>query len=293
MRLHSKDLQVARLAASVLAMALALPAAAQEFTTPRPSPAARVEQTVGTTKLAIEYSRPGVKGRAIWGALVPWSQPWRTGANEATRFTCTDDIMVEGQKLPAGTYAFVTIPTPESWTVAFSNQKDMWGAFAYDPKRDTLRVTVKPESGAFTERMQFTFDDPTADAVTLDLRWEKLSVPLKITVDTNGKTLAAARAAIAAAKPDDWRTPYRAAAWAVDAGVVPDEAAKWAQAAAKVKQNFQTTGLLARLAAKQGDTKNAVALMKKSIAFGKADTTLEKAQIEGNEKLLSEWTAKK
>src|SRR5260221_3010616 len=75
MRLLTKDLQVARLAASVLAVALALPAAAQEFTPPRPSPGARVEQTVGTTKLSIEYSRPGVKGRAIWGALVPWGQP--------------------------------------------------------------------------------------------------------------------------------------------------------------------------------------------------------------------------
>jgi hypothetical protein len=292
MRLSRLSLQVARLAAGALVLALALPASAQEFTTPRPSPNAKVQQTVGTTDLSVTYSRPGVKGRPIWGALVPYDKPWRTGANEATQFTCTDDISVEGQKLAAGTYAFVTIPTAGSWTVAFSKQKDMWGAFAYDQKNDALRVTVKPVAAEMMERMQFTFDDPTADAVTLNLRWEKLSVPLRITVDTNGKTLAAARTAITAAKPDDWRTPYRAAAWAVDAGVVPDEAAKWAQAAAKVKENFQTSGLLARLAAKNGDTKSAIELMKKSIAFGKADTTVEKAQIEGNEKMLSEWTAK-
>lgn len=285
--------QFARLGAGLLVLALALPASAQPFTTPRPSPAAKVQQTVGTTDLSISYSRPAVKGRAIWGALVPWAQPWRTGANEATQFTCSDEIMVEGQKLPAGTYAFVSIPTVDSWTVAFSSQKEMWGAYAYDAKNDALRVTVKPKPAEAVERMQFTFDEPTSDAVTLNLRWEKISVPIKITVDTNGKTLAAARTAIAAAKADDWRTPYRAAAWAVDAGVAQDEAAKWAQSAARTKENFQTAGLLARLAAKDGDTKNAVALMKKSIAYGKADTTVAKEQVAGNEKMLAEWTAKK
>ena len=271
----------------------ALPASAQEFTTPRPSPNARVDQTVGTTELSLTYSRPGVKNRAIWGALVPYGKPWRTGANDPTKLTCADEIAVEGQKLAAGTYAIVTIPTADSWTVVFSSQKDLASTTNYDAKYDALRVTVKPVAADMTERMRFTFDEPSADAVTLTLRWERLSLPLKLTVDTNGKTLAAARTAIAAAKPDDWRTPYRAAAWAVDAGVAPDEAAKWAQSAAGVKQNFQTTGLLARLAAKGGDTKNAALLMKKSIAFGKADTTVAKEQVEGNEKTLAEWTAKK
>jgi hypothetical protein len=243
--------------------------------------------------MSVTYSRPGVKGRAIWGALVPYGKPWRTGANEATQFTCADDVAVEGQKLAAGTYALETVPTPAQWTVAFWKRPESVGALDYDPKYDVLRVTVTPAVADSVERLQFTFDDPTADAVTINLRWEKLSVPLRITVDTNAKTLAAARTAVAAAKPDDWRTPYRAAAWALDAGVAPDETAKWAQSAAKVKQNFQTSGLLARLAAHSGDLKTATTLMKKSIAFGKADTTIDKAQVEGNEKLLAEWTAKK
>jgi hypothetical protein len=284
-------LQVARLAACTAVLSLAVPVSAQTFTTPRPSPNAKVSQTVGITELSVSYSRPGVKGRPIWGALVPYGQPWRTGANEATQFICSDEITVEGQKLPAGTYALVTIPTTDQWTVAFSSQKEMWGAFAYDPKNDVLRVTVKPVAAEFIERMQFTFDDPTADATTLNLRWEKLSVPLKITVDTNGRTLASARAAVAAAKADDWRTPYRAASWAFDAGVAPDDVSVWANAAAKVKDNFQTAGLLARIAAKGGDTKGAVALMKKSIAFGKADTTVAKEQVASSEKLLAEWGA--
>lgn len=287
-------LQVASLSIATALLALALPARAQQpFATPRPSPSAKLSQVVGTTDLSISYSRPGVKGRAIWGALVPWGEPWRTGANEATQFVCGDDITVEGQKLAAGSYAVLTVPTTDAWTVVFSAQKEIGGAGPYDPKHDVLRVSVKPVAAEHIERMQFTFDDPTADAVTLNLRWEKLSVPVKLGVDTNAKTLAAARAAITAAKPDDWRTPHRAAAWALEAGVAADETAQWAKSAAKVKDNFQTAGLMARLAAKSGDTKQAVALMKKSIAYGKADTTLVAAQIETNEKLLLEWTAKK
>jgi hypothetical protein len=283
---------------AVLGAALALATTAgvsraQGFTTPRPSPAATVKQTVGTTEFTVSYSRPGVKGRVIWGGLVPYDKPWRTGANEATQFICADDITVEGQKLPAGTYALVTIPTPSQWTVVFSKQAKMWGAFAYDPGQDQLRVTVTPVADTPVERMQFTFDDLANDAVTLNLRWEKLRVPLHITVDTNGKTLAAARAAIAAAKPDDWNTPYRAANWAVDAGVALDEAARWAQSAAQVKKNFFTTAVLAKLAAQRGDTKSAVDMMKQAIAYGQADTTVVKEQIASNQKLLDEWMAKK
>jgi hypothetical protein len=284
--------------ALVLGSALVLPASAQELVTPRPSPGASVKQTVGTTDLTVNYSRPGVKGRVIWGGLVPYDKPWRTGANEATQFVCTDDVEVEGQKLVAGTYAVVTIPTPKTWTYAFSKQKDMWGAFTYDPKQDALRVTVTPVADAPMERMAFSFDDlgntsgkpgPPRDEVTLNLRWEKLRVPLRITVDTNAKTLAAARAAIAAAKPDDWRTPYRAANWAVDAGVALDDAAAWAKQASKVKENFFTSAVLAKLAAKGGDHKAAVDLMKKSIAYGATDTTVVKEQIASNQKLLDEW----
>lgn len=282
-----------RFAAALLAvLAVAAPATAQQFNTPRPSPNAKVSQTVGLTELSVTYSRPGVKGRAIWGTLVPYGEPWRSGANEATQFTTSDDIQVEGQTLAAGTYAFVTIPTADSWTVIFSKQKEMWGAYEYDAKNDALRVTVKPVAAAHEERLSFTFDDPTTESATLNLHWEKVSVPVKIKVDTNAKTLSSARAAVAAAKPDDWRTPYRAAAWAFDAGIAQEDVAAWAQTAAKSKDNFQTAGLLARMAAKNGDTKNAVVLMKKSIAFGKADTTVAKEQVTNYEKMLTEWSAK-
>ena len=280
-----------RLTAGLLALMLACPAAAQTLTTPRPSPNAKVIQTVGTTEMSVSYSRPGVKNRVVWGGLVPWGKAWRTGANEITQFQCADDVWVEGQKLAAGTYALVTTPNPDAVTFAFSTQKDMAGLTGYDPKTNVLSVTVKPVAADFVERMQFTFDEPTTDEVTLTLRWEKLAVPLRLKVDTNGKTLAAARNSVAAM--DDWRTPYRAANWAFDAGVAPEETAKWANEAAKLKSNFQTSGLLAKIAAKKGDKQTAVKLMKQSIAFGKADTTVAKEQVDTNEKLLAEWTSAK
>jgi hypothetical protein len=279
--------------AAILALLIACRVSAQEFTPPRPSPGAKVVQTVGTTELSVSYSRPGVKGRPIWGGLVPFGKAWRTGANEITQFQCADDVWVEGQKLAAGTYALVTTPNPDAVTFAFSTQKDMAGLTGYDPKTNVLSVTVKPVASEFVERMLFTFDDVTADSVTLTLRWDKLAIPMRLRVDTNGKTLASARTAVAAAKPDDWRTPYRAASWAFDTGVAPDETAKWANAAAKVKANFQTSGLLAKLAAKGGDKKTATKLMQQSIAFGKADTTVAKEQVDATEKLLAEWSVKK
>ncbi len=233
MRFLTRVLQVARPAAALLTLGLALPTAAEDFVTPRPSPGARVQQTVGTTELSISYSRPGVKGRAIWGALVPYDKPWRTGANEATTFAVTDDITVGGQKLAAGTYSFFTLPSAGDWTVIFSRQKELWGSTDYDPKQDALRVTAKPAAAEPVEWMRLGFENLGASSCDLVLRWEKLSVPIQLTVDTNGKTLAAARAALAVAKPDDWRTPYRAASWAFDAGVVPDETANWARAASR------------------------------------------------------------
>jgi hypothetical protein len=281
------------LSAALLALLLACPAAGQQFTTPAPSPGAKVVQTVGTTEMSVNYSRPGVKNRVVWGDLVPWGKAWRTGANQITQFTCADDVWVEGQKLAAGTYALVTTPNPDAFTFAFSTQKEMAGLGGYDPKTNVLSVTVKPTPAPFTERMQFTFDEPGTDSVTLTLRWDKLAIPLRIRVDTNGKTLAAARTAVTAADRNAWVTPYRAASWAFDNGVAPEETAKWANAAAKMKSNFQTSGLLAKLAAKSGDKKTAVKLMQQSIAFGKADTTVAKEQVETNEKLLAEWTAAK
>lgn len=281
------------LAAAVTALAVTVPAHAQ-LKTPRPSPGATVKQTIGTTDLSVAYSRPGVKGRAIWGALVPYDKPWRTGANEATDFTTSDDILVEGKPLPAGTYAFLTIPGKDSWTVVFSKQKDMWGAFEYKESEDVLRATVTPV--ALTEAkewMEIAIDPVTPSTAELSIRWEKLRVPVKISVDVNGKVLKEARTAIAAAKNEAWRTPWSAANWALENNASPDEAQQWAAQALAANKNPRTLQLNARLAQKAGKQKEAVAQLTEAIALAKADKDFSKALTETYEKTLAEWTAKK
>ncbi|PYQ58291.1 MAG: hypothetical protein DMF58_15905, partial [Acidobacteria bacterium] len=125
----------------LLAIGLALPLTAQQqqapqLRTPRASQKQVVTQTVGFTDITINYSRPGVKGRQIWGALVPYDKVWRTGANEATTITFSDDVTVNGQPLPKGTYSLHTIPSKDEWTIVFNTTANQWGSFNYDPAKD-------------------------------------------------------------------------------------------------------------------------------------------------------------
>ena len=167
----------------------------------------------------------------------------------------------------------------------------MWGAYGYKPEEDQLRVEVAPQPAEHVEWLQFAFDDAGPSSTTLSLRWEKVRVPVKIDVDVNARVLADARAAIAAAKADDWRTPYRAASWAHDNNLAPEEVGQWAQTAWKAKENFYTLSLAARLSQKAGNTQEAVAQMTKAVALGKADKDINAELVANNEKLIAEWTA--
>ncbi len=171
-----------------LALLLAVPASAQERGNdePRTSPNATVGQTIGTTKVMLSYSRPSVRGRAIFGtasdeALVPYDAVWRTGANEATTVTFSDDVRVEGEALAAGTYGLFTVPGEEEWTIAFNRVAEQWGAGDYDEGNDALRVMVKPTMGDVDEVMTFSFDRVSENEATLVLHWAEVEVPITIT----------------------------------------------------------------------------------------------------------------
>jgi hypothetical protein len=258
---------------------------------PRVSPAATVVQTIGTTDLTVTYSRPGVKNRVIWGELVPYDKPWRTGANEATAFTTADEIQFGGQKLAAGTYSLFTIPTRDAWTVVINSEKDLWGAFEYKPDKDVLRVTLTPTPAEPQEWMSFSFEDLTPASANLVLRWEKLRVAVPITVDVNAKVLASCRAAVAAAKPDDWRTRVGAARWCMDNDQALDEAKGWRDQAVTIEKNYSTLNLLARWQMKEGKKQEAIATAQKAIAAGKASK--DKVDTTQLEKSLAEWQGKK
>ena len=278
------------MAAFVAASLLGSPARA-DLKTPRVSPNAVVKQTIGTTDLTVTYCRPGVKNRVIWGDLVPYDKPWRTGANEATNFTTTDSVRFGGQKLAAGTYALFTIPGKDEWTVVLNSEKDLWGAFEYKPDKDVLRVQVKPTAAGPEEWMEFGFEDLTPNSANLVLRWEKLQVAVPISVDVNALVLANARTEMATVKPDDWRTPLQAANFCFANEVALDEGRKWLDKSLAVEKTFGNMTLLAKWQMKDGKKKDAIATAEQAIALGKASK--DKVETGPTEKLVADWKAGK
>ncbi|MFZ0060619.1 MAG: DUF2911 domain-containing protein, partial [Pyrinomonadaceae bacterium] len=299
----------------IFAAALTALAQAPAVRTPRPSQKASVMQTIGVTDVTITYSRPGVKGRKIWGdppaglaagtatlddqnkrpkdmVIVPYGHVWRTGANEATQFEVTDDVLINGQKLPAGSYSLHTIPGKDEWTIVFNGTANQWGSFSYDEKKDTLRVKAKPEwLTENQEWLMYSFDPVTDNSAQVNIRWEKLRVPFTVEVkDVKAVTLAKMRAAVAAAKPDDWRTPLQAANYVFlsEDKMDPTEAIGWLEQSIKVKETFGNLYSKARLLAFQGKTQEAIAMGERALVLGKE----AKANTADLEKRLGEWKAK-
>jgi hypothetical protein len=147
---------------------------------PRASQHALVTQRVGLSDISINYSRPLVNNRPIWGKLVPYGQVWRAGANENTTIEFTDPVTIEGKQLPKGIYGLHMIPGENEWTVIFSKTSTAWGSFSYKEEEDALRVSVKPQASEFREALVYDFDDVKPDSTLVTLRWEKVAVPFRI-----------------------------------------------------------------------------------------------------------------
>lgn len=155
---------------------VALPAAAERGDdSGRASKNGMTTGEAGGAEVTVEFGRPKVKGRTIWGGLVPHGKVWRTGADEATTITFGSDVTVEGEPLPAGTYSLFTIPGEDEWTVIFNNTAEQWGAYDYDDGEDALRVTVAPREGEMAEELDFAIDDGH-----VVLRWEEVEVPFEV-----------------------------------------------------------------------------------------------------------------
>jgi hypothetical protein len=236
--------------------------------------------------MTVSYSRPGVKERVIWGDLVPYDKVWRTGANEATTFKTSGDVTIGGQKLPAGTYALFTVPGKDTWEVVFNTQAEQWGSGDHDQSKDVLKLSVKPEAAPHREWMLFTFENLGNQSGELVFGWEKLAVRIPIEVDI-APILAEVKSALAEAKDDDWRTPYRAAGFCLDYGVATDDGMKWAEQSTKVEQNYFNLSLLARYQAESGKTKDAIATAEKAVELGqKAERPVETTPTE---RLIAQW----
>jgi Protein of unknown function (DUF2911) len=284
---------------------------------PRPSQKASVMQTIGVTDVTITYSRPGVKGRKIWGdppagtapgtatlddararakdaPIVPFGHVWRTGANEATMFEVSDAVLINGQPLAAGRYSLHTIPAKDGdWTIIFNSDAGQWGSFSYDEKKDVLRVKAKPQMVAENQEwLVYSLDPVTDNSAQVNIRWEKVSVPFTVEVkDVKALTLEKARASIAAAKPDDWQIRSQAANFALQNKLNPEEAMQWLDQSIKIKETFNNVGLKARTLAEQGKTAEAIAAGEKAIQLGKASNANAQA-LADMEKRVAEWKSK-
>lgn len=274
-------------AALAAAAVLAGASGAAELSLPRVSQKGQVMQTVGLTDVTLTYSRPGVKGRVIWGELVPYDQVWRTGANEATSVTFSTDVKVNGQALPAGTYSLHTIPTKSEWTVIFNKEVDQWGSYAYNDSADALRIPATPQPHEFTEWMQFSFPDIAVDKATIALDWENLRVPFQIEVTTVELALANARAAMTSLATDDHQTAYRTASFAFQNNVALDEARQWVDKSISIQETWLNLRLKADMLAQEGKTSEAISFAERAIEKGKQDAPPE--EVTKIEKKVAEW----
>ncbi len=287
---------------------------------PRDSQKASVMQTIGTTEVSITYSRPAVKGRVIYGdwpteakgeatlddsrvrpkdaPIVPWGHIWRAGANEATLFVVTDDVLVNGQLLAAGKYSFHLLPAKDGdWTIIFNKDDGQWGSFAHDPKKDALRVKTKAETTTdSSELLTFGITPVTATSARVSLRWEKIKVPFSVEVkDVVGSTMTRLKAYVAAAKSDD-AGPFINAAIYAKTNKQSDEATKWFDQALKITDDqIKTNGSFQNLSRKStillqlGRMQDALAAAEAALVQGKA----EKADTSNIEKRIAELKAGK
>lgn len=247
------------------ALATTLEAQWPPLSTPRPSPAASVAQTVGVTEIAIHYSRPMVKGRTVWGDLVPYGEVWRAGANENTTISFSTPVRVGGQPLAAGSYGLHMLPMAGDWQVIFSKVDTNWGSFSYAEKEDALRIPVKPEAAPFEEALRYEFDAPTDTSVVAALRWEKLRVPFTIEADTPALVVAGLRRDLHGLQQFFWQPWNQAANYCLQNQVNLDEAMTWIDRSIGINENFANVNTKSRLLAKRGDAAGAKALIDKAL----------------------------
>jgi len=251
---------------------------------PRPSPNAELRQTVGVTHLHLSYSSPGVKGRQVWGELVPYGKVWRTGANAPTTLVADHDFTFGGTAVPAGRYTLLTVPGEKTWTVHLNKDPKGAGAFGYDAEQDVAKVEVEPTSASPRERLAFTFDDTTEKATQLVLHWAELKVAVPIEVDT----AAHAKAAIAATVDNAWRPLFNAGRYAFDQEN-HDQAADLLSRSIQVKGTWWNHWWLAQTHHAKGEHDKARQHAQKTTELGKGDDTFEQFFAERVKKALTTW----
>jgi hypothetical protein len=270
-----------------------LTANSQSLTLPAPSPAASVSQTFGLTKIEINYSSPGVKGRPIWGALVPYDSIWRTGANGATTISFSTDVMIAGTTVKQGKYALFTIPGKNIWTVILNSNPDQFGAFDYKKSMDVARFTVSTQPADFKERMAFMIEAQSDSTATVSLWWEKLKVSFNVMA--NARALAKKNIeAFAESSGNLWRSYANSANYYVDNNMDLKKAHEWAEMSVNMKENFFNRYVMAKVLRAEGNIKDAIKYANEAKALGeKANDEPYQNSKARVEKLIADLNAEK
>jgi len=239
--------------------------ATQEDTTfPQLSPWASVQQTIGTTVIAIDYHRPAVRGRAIWGSLVPYHQVWRAGANEATTIRFSDDVKIQGQEVSAGTYSLFIIPRPDIWTVILNRRAKQWGAYEYDPRLDVLRIDVRPRANGNTNWLTYALDPNGESTAYVQMLWEKVKLSLLVEVDVEA-IITARMNKLFIQRPRDWKVYCEAAEYGLQQKVALAQAFAWVDRSLALQTHPTNLAVKARLHFEAGQKTAAITLMQSAI----------------------------
>lgn len=225
---------------------------------PDASPKAFISQTIGISEVSVSYHRPGVKGRQIWGSLVPYGVVWRAGANENTAVTFSTPVLVGGKGLPTGTYGLHMIPTQGDWTIIFSRNATSWGSFFYKESEDALRTTVKPEQSENHEWLQYEFSDLSDSSGTLSLLWEKVRISIPLAFDTRRLVLDNVHNVyLRGLAGFSWQGFDQAAQYCLRNNLNLPEALNWANESIRRAETFANLRTKAAILEKMGNTAEA------------------------------------
>ncbi|WP_347157061.1 DUF2911 domain-containing protein [Pontibacter chitinilyticus] len=269
------------------------PASAQ-VELPQASPEAMVRQTIGLTEITVKYHAPGVKGRKVFGSLVPYGKIWRAGANESTLITFEDDVFFNHERVPAGTYSFFVIPDNEkSWNIVLNKDTTLWGLEGYNELDDVAYFTITPKQHTFTETMQFSFSDISASKGVLNLAWENTQISVPIEAEVEKKALANINAALAKAAPDDWYIWAQCAEYLLPYKEQHPKALEWINKSIAIKENFYNNWVKARLYAHNNEYKIAATLTAKAMQLGSAEPDSYKTYAKEIETAYNDWKKRK
>ena len=258
----------------------------------RVSPASTLSQEIGISKIDLAFARPAVKGRKIWGDLVPFGQVWRAGANNATVITFSHAAKVSGKDVPAGAYGFFVIPGEKSWTLILNKKAKQWGAYDYKKEEDLLRWEVTPQAGPFLEYLDYRVMPSDTSSATIELGWEKLRVSFPVAFDTKAIYWTHLEDKLKQAPETDWVPWYQAAKYCQDQAIEPQKAQAWIEKSLKAGQSFWNHETAARIDKDAKRLPEALAHLQKAIDLSKPGGA-PKEYTENLEKELTAWKALK